>query len=512
MALRRLFSGWLIAVAALARSMAQVLERAAADRSEPTPDPVPGPVMAALAERYPGAPDHWLTLVAQRTAQLADAGEAPLSLTSQASAWPPSLPGAAGPLAPLMPTVPDGAEAVTREPSRPVARASDATASFQSDAVPSLAALQGRSSEVWRRPVAGQGRRPRPVFAPVEPPARVSPVLESAPPISPRPRPRLKLDERAPPNSPVDRPPLFPSSEETTHDKTTSEVTRIEPEAPVERPFATAFAAPPLSGAVMDLEEANRLAPTHHADAPVAMRSASRPWFGATSAGPPSVRDPSAFAPEQWVEAASPETSLSKERPTVLEAPATDRPNASSHAERPTARRSVFKALAGLVAKPAAAPIFHRQTSTRLASSMADAALVDSPGSDQGPRSPRPPSDAPQSRWAVEPERPALKADAPHARAEPRLRFISAPRRSDRIRTSSVTAEEFANDEAPRVSFAISHPSKSRAETPRATGSSPDDRWPRFPPSVFTPPLVAEIPSPRLDQLAREQEEGRWSV
>jgi hypothetical protein len=52
MALRRLLSGWLIAMAALARSVAQVLERASEDRSEPILDPV----MAALAERYPGAP------------------------------------------------------------------------------------------------------------------------------------------------------------------------------------------------------------------------------------------------------------------------------------------------------------------------------------------------------------------------------------------------------------------------------------------------------------------------
>jgi hypothetical protein len=83
MALRRLLSGWLIAMAALARSVAQALERASEDRSASTLDPV----MAALAERYPGAPAHWLAHVAERTSQLAEAGEAPLSLTSDPAAW-----------------------------------------------------------------------------------------------------------------------------------------------------------------------------------------------------------------------------------------------------------------------------------------------------------------------------------------------------------------------------------------------------------------------------------------
>jgi hypothetical protein len=68
MALRRLLSGWLIAMAALARSVAQALERASEDRSAPL-----DPVMAALAERYPGAPAHWLAHVAERTSQMADA-------------------------------------------------------------------------------------------------------------------------------------------------------------------------------------------------------------------------------------------------------------------------------------------------------------------------------------------------------------------------------------------------------------------------------------------------------
>jgi hypothetical protein len=76
MALRRLLSGWLIAMAALARSVAQALERASEDRSTVAPDPV----MTALAERYPGAPAHWLAHVAERTSQLAEVGERPARL------------------------------------------------------------------------------------------------------------------------------------------------------------------------------------------------------------------------------------------------------------------------------------------------------------------------------------------------------------------------------------------------------------------------------------------------
>jgi hypothetical protein len=76
-------------------------------------------------------------------------------------------------------------------------------------------------------------------------------------------------------------------------------------------------------------------------------------------------------------------------------------------------------------------------------------------------------------------------------------------------------AEDFANDEAPRdprASFASSRPSSARAGISQTPGVWVDDRWPRFPPGLFTPPVLAQIPSPRLDQLAREQEEGRWSV
>ncbi len=52
--------------------------------------------MAALAERYPGAPAHWLAHVAERTSQLAAAGEAPLSLNSDPAAWPTPRPETVG--------------------------------------------------------------------------------------------------------------------------------------------------------------------------------------------------------------------------------------------------------------------------------------------------------------------------------------------------------------------------------------------------------------------------------
>jgi hypothetical protein len=60
-------------------------------------------------------------------------------------------------------------------------------------------------------------------------------------------------------------------------------------------------------------------------------------------------------------------------------------------------------------------------------------------------------------------------------------------------------------------SFAAPRSSASRDASRRFAGLS-DDRWPALPPSTFAPPPAVEAPSPRWDQLAREQEEGRWSV
>src|SRR5689334_19971605 len=127
MALRRLFSGWLGALAALARSVAQALEHAAEDRSAPAPNPV----MDALAERYPGAPAHWLAHVAERTSRLAEAGEVPLSLNSDPATWPPTQPQAAPPPVETMARAP-----VSRDP------APTGPSSRREAAVPTLAALR----------------------------------------------------------------------------------------------------------------------------------------------------------------------------------------------------------------------------------------------------------------------------------------------------------------------------------------------------------------------------------
>jgi hypothetical protein len=188
MALRRLFSGWLIAMAALARSVAQALERASEDRSASTPDPV----MAALAERYPGAPVHWLAHVAERTSQLAEAGDVPLSLNSDPAVWPPTRPGASPPSVEAMERA-----AVSHRPAPP------RPATGREAAAPTLAALRERPSEVWRRPDAAPRRRPRPVFASPaspsapEPSTRAASAMNASAPPS-RPRSPLSVKARSP--------------------------------------------------------------------------------------------------------------------------------------------------------------------------------------------------------------------------------------------------------------------------------------------------------------------------
>lgn len=64
--IRRWISRWLVAAAALARSVAAALGRSALD-------PADDQAMAALRDRFPGAPDHWLRMIAERAPQLAAA-------------------------------------------------------------------------------------------------------------------------------------------------------------------------------------------------------------------------------------------------------------------------------------------------------------------------------------------------------------------------------------------------------------------------------------------------------
>ena len=525
MALRRLLSGWLIAVAALARSMALVLERAAADRSQPTPNSVPGPVMAALAERYPGAPDHWLALVAERTSRLADVGEAPLSLSSQPSVWPSSLPGATGPLAPLMPTPPAGDAAAPREPPRPVVNPTPRPAP-QNDAVPSLSALQGRSSEVWRRPQVAQGRRPRPVFAPVEPaPSRPASTSESDAPTGRRPRSPLTLEVRAPSGPAADPPmdppgPVAPSSKSVVRARSWSDGKPPGVEEQAEKALAWLPPQPLEPERAAGPEAVRRPEPGEPQgelqEGPPIGRSASRSLFAETSATASAVRDTSAFqspvdAPPR--RAAPP----SADRPIVLDAAPPERPAFTPSPARSTVRRSIFKALAGLRDRARVSSVHHHQAAMKPAPS-GPASLGDmvSPA-DRGARSsaPRPDLSQPVIAAPPAPHVRVSEGDDPPTRAEPRAVAAPTPRAPSPTWAPSFAAGAFANDEAPRdpsADFAISRPPSARVGAPRTTGLSIDDRWPKFPPTVFAPPLVAEIPSPRLDQLAREQEEGRWSV
>jgi hypothetical protein len=521
MALRRLLSGWLIAVAALARSMALVLERAAADRSEPTPNSVPGPVMAALAERYPGAPDHWLALVAERTSQLADVGEAPLSLSSQPSAWPSSLPGATGPLAPLLQTSPAGDAAPPREPPRAVVNPTPRPAP-ESDAVPSLSALQGRSSEVWRRPQVAQGRRPRPVFAPIEPaPSRPASTSEGDAPTGRRPRSPLTLEARPPADPPADpRGPVAPSSKSVVRARVWSDVKPPGVEEQPEKALAWLPPQPLEPERAAGPEAVRRPEPGEPQgepqEGPPIGRSASRSLFAETSATASAVRGASAFqspvdAPPRRAAPPSPD------RPIVLDAATPEGPAFTPSPARSTVRRSIFKALAGLRDRARVSSGHHHQAAMKPAPP-GPASLGDmvSPA-DRGARSfvPRPDLSQPATAAPPAPHVRVSEGDDPPTRAARQAVAAPTPRAPRPTWAPSFAAGAFANDEAPRdprADFAISRPPSARVSAPRTTGSSVDDRWPKFPPNVFAPPLVAEIPAPRLDQLAREQEEGRWSV
>jgi hypothetical protein len=69
-----------------------------------------------------------------------------------------------------------------------------------------------------------------------------------------------------------------------------------------------------------------------------------------------------------------------------------------------------------------------------------------------------------------------------------------------------------AHGRAQRPTFAAPRPTPPRDAARQFPGSPPDDRWPASPPATFAPPQGVEASPPRWDELAREQEEGRWSV
>ena len=519
MALRRLLSGWLIALAALARSAAQALERASEDRSAPAPDPV----MAALAERYPGAPAHWLAHLAERTSQLAEVGEAPLSLNSDPSAWPPARPdGLASP-----PATQREAEPISRDPRR--------SAPGRDAAVPTLAALKDRSSEVWRRPDVERPRRPRPVFAAATPaPTPGRPTAASEPGLAP-PRPRSPLTFVGSPSRAVSSTPE-PIASEAPKAIPRETVWSEAPSPPA--PFGETTARPDVQDATERPSIDRAFAQTRPRDVrktpperyserngtPSVTRR-QRSWFFAksTRAGrPPELSaNPERHSGVERADAADaiaidPSSAPRASIPFSTSDRATVRPERTWPPETPpTARRSIFRALAALRAK----------SRPRADQSQAPGLTV---------ARPTPPGHRPWTE--ADPRRPASSFTPsraePSARGAPGFQAIDleAPanpiedheisrvgervaRRSSIMPTASV--ETSVHDRRPI--FTAPRPSRSRPVPSRPVSSRPvgppsDDRWPALPPSTITSPPAFGAPPPRWDQLAREQEEGRWSV
>lgn len=516
MALRRLLSGWLIAMAALARSLAKALERASEDRSAP----LPNPVMAALADRYPGAPAHWLAHVAERTSQLAQSGEAPLSLNADPATWPPARPDGLPPPATLAEPEP-----ASRDPRRltPLVR--------RDNVVPTLAALRDRSSEVWRRPDLERPRRPRPVFAAVasaptlERPAAMEPGTTSR-------RPRSSLTfvgspsqaaastpETATPAAGAEAPtglPREPSGSEPPQTRAaTSDAAKAWADLP--RPMERQ----PIDHVFMQArrkDEGEAEAPLDRTDAlPVVRRQKS--WFFARSSRVERAPDLSADPgwPAKMGRAGTVEPIAATRAPALqaaFQASATDHSVAApdrSWREQPapSRRRSLFRKLAALAATPARTDHFpaSEPTGTRAAQ----------------------PIDRPSPEAL--PERAArsftLSRTAPSARRGPtfsrlegvppnRTKAEVAPRAARRIvRGASKTPspDDETRAQGKRSSFSR-HPRTppSRDASHGFAASPPEDRWPALPPTTFMSPNGVEASPPRWDQLAREQEEGRWSV
>lgn len=525
MALRRLLSGWLIAMAALARSLAQALERASEDRSASAPDPV----MAALAERYPGAPAHWLAHVAERTSQLADTGEAPFSLNSDPTAWPAARPDglASRPLA-----TEDARVATAPRRMETVAR--------RIDEAPSLAALRDRPSEVWRRPDPEPRRRPRPVFAAAPPPEKqAGPVAAfDAPP--PRPRARLTVVNTSPEPA--------PSAPEPTTPPSASPVTK-----PIVRPLVWSE-APPLRTAVSNASEAPanlevgvKASPRGYAFAqasltrlgaaldepqgkdpgaasgsPAARRRTA--WF---FAGPPSVRPVRAL--DLSTESGRQAREGKRSGDDVVAADPPPHP-AFSHSTSEVVRRAAEpeKAWQALTPPKARRPLF------QILSALSGAPHVDrvyAPEAMASTERPveaevggRPPSEAPPTRSGLtvsplaaeratrsSPVFPLSEGEAPLRPVKGQEATYAAVQRIQRpSKTSGPTGEARGEDKRPH--FNAPRPPATRPATRRFVDRPSDDRWPALPPTTLAGPPGVEAAPPRWDQLAREQEEGRWNV
>jgi hypothetical protein len=518
MALRRLLSGWLIAMAALARSVAQALERASEDRSTVAPDPV----MTALAERYPGAPAHWLAHVAERTSQLAEVGERPASLNSDPSAWPPVPSDEPSPRLAMSAE----REAVPREPRVPPPPPTGRDA-----AVPTLAAQRDRSSEVWR-PDGERKRRPRPVFAPLKvdptsarPPSRPrSPLTFVGSPsqaVSSAPEPAAPASEgpvsRTPPHEPV-RSEASPPRPATADTATVQPVVRAATErSAIDHAFTQT--RPKDVSDNLPQTRSGRIGATSPA-------RRQRSWFfarpaparvertlelsadsggsarGETVAGAETVGVDPGSAPR----AAFPFTAPGRQVVAPDRARTAETP--------PTSRPSLFQALAGLGSRPRPR-VDHLQPSEPTVAKTSPPAVR--PVADSGPR--RSATVLSSSRAA-----PSVSTAATFSHIAPATNpagssggtkvepSLPAGRRIAREALDAPAPDGGARLPSRQPGFST-HPAAASRDALRGfVDSPPADRWPALPPATMAPPLGIEAPPPRWDRLAREQEEGRWSA
>jgi len=525
MALRRLLSGWLIAMAALARSVAQALEHASEDRATSAPDSV----MAALAERYPGAPAHWLAHVAERTAQLAESGEAPLSLNSDPATWPSPRPEAS-------PSPVEATErvAVPRDPpsARPAPRY-EAT-------VPTLAALRERPSEVWRRPEVPSKRRPRPVFASstsASEPAIHAPAAPAAPSTGALARrPRSPLSVKADPSFSA-RPRVNSTPEASGRPEPTQpeaawpDGSRLRAETPGEaerrsiRRSSTEGAPPDRALAQKGPARQPELQPAGIEAATIARGRKS--WLVEALIEKP-VRAVRSFAPrigparragpagEAW--AATDRVGAVELAPAALAAGVTGdvrrpRPSRSTDAPiqpAPAARGAIFRALVGLgdrsERRPAAGPaIAERAPSSGWTSGDAPSrALASSPAPRKRTFSTPAPSIVSRLGSDRDPTQPATRLIEPMAWDEERGASTSE--------RTVYASDDQARDRAKRPILTAPGVAPSRTAARRFANSPPEDRWPLLPPATCASPRGVAAPPPRWEELAREQEEGRWSV
>ncbi|SFK35142.1 hypothetical protein [Caulobacter sp. UNC279MFTsu5.1] len=512
MALRRLLSGWLIAVAALARSVAQALQRASEDRSASAP----ASVMAALAERYPGAPAHWLAHVAQRTSQLAETGEVPTSLNSDPAAWTPLRPEASPP-AEVMERAPlaqrDGARA------RPTPR--------REAAVPSLAALRERPSEVWRRPDGAPKRRSRPVFASPTPalaPEPPSPAASAPSPGASARRPRSPLSVKAAPPSLTSSETLATSPSERGAGPEAAAPRAAWSDAPrprTEAPDATEPLSIRRSPAAREREASSERieaepAPRDRkswfveafAEAPARI---TRFFSPRTEAAPRIGRTRDAWAVMEGDDAAERAPMALAASPSEMVPPARLDWSANTQVQAaPAPWRAIYRAFVALrtrsrwagrsVADPAAAKA---TASTNWA---ATDVCAPKPSSGFEPSKTIFPTRAP-STASLDPDR-ALTP--PGIRPTEPLAWRTVRDGPPTGRTAPTTGSE-GSGQVKQPRFMASGPFPSR-EAARQFAGPPDNRWPALPPATFTPPHGVAASPPRWDELAREQEDGRWSV